>query len=1649
MKTIRNHLQLIAAISLLSFIHSLVLPASAFANGPYQSEFTSGGGGAGHQVNPVTGDFSYNLPLLNVPGPGGGYPISMSYNSGIKVDQPATWAGLGWNVGPGAISRQVVKHPDDAKGNLSCNFGYKLIAGDQVSNTFTQSASLFEGMVAYNEAHFWGTGYDGGYNSLAVSGLKVSDSYGSNNPYRGVTASTKSAFSGNLELYAPGIGSFGMSYERLKADYFVASNSEKYNYGILYSKDGIQSLTSNGTPYYAPTELKLQHPLNSMDAYSNPYNKQNGIDLSSHEDGANLSMPATDRFLVSVPGIGGSFEPSFNTTVTIPRDMIKEAKYYTYTPGSSAPNNGKVLNGWYYHNADDPSHVPNSADIHFQYLSEPASYYLQDFGSWQTGSFVQNSNNYPVSSAAFTQGTADKQNFNSARNKRGTSTNIEWFSNQEIASNLAAAQSRGYLKYSSSEHDRLDTDISDPDGIGAFIVTDINGTSYHFTIPVYQYEQFSVFENKTKPEEDFAINMNLDKYATHWLLTAITGPNYVDKGGVGNSANGYLDDNDQGYWVKFDYGKWTDGYIWRSPHSGYIDNPFDTDKGTFSFGRKQIWYLNSIETATHKALFLKDIREDEKGAGVNIDPMNYPYYQTWTAKDTLKKLSFAYNNPGNNKLLKLNKVVLLSKADLATDDVLPSEGGSLGGLTNSTGSFNFKWHEMNLNAVTGQYVSTNLLARSGNFDNYYVDHVIDEADWNAHLLVNPNFEDFILNEAELFHNYDLAQGTPNSDAVTQGKLTLEKVAIHGKGGAKIMPSYKFFYKNHAGYVYDRTAADDWGYYAKAGIRDLKIDKDICDKPQIDNWNLEKIQMPMGGFMEIKYEPDVYSREAVLGSGKRISLPSPQYDNGSNQIYLEFSQDEMEVIACAAAVGDPIELHKTIDEEDVCQNTGNTSTQNQTCNIQSIDLNNNRIYLSNNGNCGTFWETSTSTSCTIRIVMISAEDFVKDLDAIGGGLRVKELITHEGSGAVYTTKYDYSNPETGRNSGVTSYAPLKEARFIPYVMEVPGPGVMYEYVTITSEGDNGNIEAYSTTQFEVLGTASSMDDYEFQIGNHFEAEDITGNATLGYFDSDFNVLASNQQIAGAFESSIYKREAIIHDKSLHLGRPLKAMVYDKTGVMISKEEYEYYDHSENVNGVDYTKHGIHQTTHNSVKSITQHNWLNNGFSWNHHDYYFVSTSKKIYPSILKSVKTTAQSVSNVNYYENHDPTNGASKVTRTVNGYGEHVKSETYFAHEDPNFSPMGPKSLNLSNNNFLAVPIYSVSYTSPDGVTWSPIAAAGQTWSNDLLYREVVGNAYAYVPENNSDLWLPSASYVWKGFANTDGTSQNFVAFDPQNPLANGWELESEMLFFDRNSKVLELQDINGIKGTTKFGYGLEQRPLAFASNAKYSELAYSGAEDFNPVTNGFGSEVKKAGGTVYDAGTGDFDDPFTHTGQYSLAVANNNEEGFTYEGSIGNAVGNDFFISDRKYRASVWVKVDGNFNSNNMGELFFETNNCGSNPNACGSVKIGEEIVRADGWMLLNIDIDLSQDPNAAILKIGVRKGAFNGTLYMDDFRVHPLDAPMKSFVYDPWTGEIIATLNEDNIGTKYVYDSAGREIRKFVETQEGFRLISESKVGYESVLE
>ncbi len=116
MKLFRRRIVFYSYVTLAVFLFEIVFPAAAHAltGGPSTPEVQSFEPiGTSDMVDLFTGDFKYNIPLMEVDG----YPVNISYNGGINVDQEASWVGLGWNLNPGTVTRNVRGIPDDFKGD--------------------------------------------------------------------------------------------------------------------------------------------------------------------------------------------------------------------------------------------------------------------------------------------------------------------------------------------------------------------------------------------------------------------------------------------------------------------------------------------------------------------------------------------------------------------------------------------------------------------------------------------------------------------------------------------------------------------------------------------------------------------------------------------------------------------------------------------------------------------------------------------------------------------------------------------------------------------------------------------------------------------------------------------------------------------------------------------------------------------------------------------------------------------------------------------------------------------------------------------------------------------------------------------------------------------------------------------------------------------------------------------------------------------------------------------------------------------------------------------------------------------------------------------------------------------------------------------
>jgi len=696
--------RLIASLLLVSILTQLVFPLTAHAltAGPTAPEATSFEPvDTTDMVNLQSGDFTYNIPLLEVPGPEGGYPLSLSYHAGIQPNEEASWLGLGWTLNPGAITRNVNGYADDHKGiknvvrdywhggeRSTYNVGLTVgLANSPLSATFGLSFSqdTYQGFgtgasvgIGRNYGPFGAqmsvgaNPYGGGF---AGAGVNVGRSIGKSAESSlrlgaglGVSTNFESiSVSGNVGLSMGGNSVLGTSIRStggkpsLSVGGMTASvhnqsageiSSSGYGFDIdipikpglsvnlgygyqRYWSDETSTVATFGT-LYEPRSV-TDYDNNAFDTYSLLDTDEDIVSKPDPEKVLGGSFPSYDNYYVTAQGLSGSMRPYwFRKKLkrqNKKRDGSYQVKQYNYRHGHD------------WENFEKPG---------FRFDNDFSNKFLYEGGTFA----YYSSGDAPLGEDYF--GPAPETGIYSPNsehtNRLPGSRNIEWFTNKDIFT--GAARLKGFVETSSSGFFRCSSDQCG-DMIGGFMITNQSGVTYHYALPAYSYDEVVYTESvKRSPldgnrSESFNSLRKPQHYAYTWYLTAITGPDYVDK-----NNNGLADAYDWGYWVVFDYGKWTDNYDWRNPYEGFhkdIDNNFQT----YSTGKKELYYLDAIFTRTHTALFSKEIRNDGKGIQIiqesvcfpqNSDSERSPVHQT------------TYYAP--RYTLRLNELIVLNNADI-------------------------------------------------------------------------------------------------------------------------------------------------------------------------------------------------------------------------------------------------------------------------------------------------------------------------------------------------------------------------------------------------------------------------------------------------------------------------------------------------------------------------------------------------------------------------------------------------------------------------------------------------------------------------------------------------------------------------------------------------------------------------------------------------------------------------------------------------------------------------------------------------------------------------------------------------------------------------------------------------------------------------
>lgn len=344
------------------FIFLLIIPLPASASGPVAPEIESfSPPGQVDLVDHFTGDFRYSIPLMDVPGPNGGYPIALSYANGITPDQDASWVGLGWSLNPGGIVRQMRGIPDDFKGVTrgdTRDCGTASVIEDDITTTQSIKPNFTFGISTAGNYEFFGA------DSSVGTGLTMElKAYFDN--YKGFGISHMSGLSGQTK--SSGIaGGVGVNFTRdsLEGNQVAAQASlslkDKVTLGADLSFDPYRGLTglsgSIGYRYAKQRVVTQRADLTNFLGYAKP-----------------ASLPAISRDMS-----GDNIQMSFKGGGDV---------YGNYFNGSL---------GGFYNVERLKCQVVKTAAVGFLHLDEAGEYDSLDFNRERDGPIYDNSPNLAI-----------------------------------------------------------------------------------------------------------------------------------------------------------------------------------------------------------------------------------------------------------------------------------------------------------------------------------------------------------------------------------------------------------------------------------------------------------------------------------------------------------------------------------------------------------------------------------------------------------------------------------------------------------------------------------------------------------------------------------------------------------------------------------------------------------------------------------------------------------------------------------------------------------------------------------------------------------------------------------------------------------------------------------------------------------------------------------------------------------------------------------------------------------------------------------------------------------------------------------------------------------------------------------------------------
>jgi hypothetical protein len=339
--------------------------------------------------------------------------------------------------------------------------------------------------------------------------------------------------------------------------------------------------------------------------------------------------------------------------------------------------------------------------------------------------------------------------------------------------------------------------------------------------------------------------------------------------------------------------------------------------------------------------------------------------------------------------------------------------------------------------------------------------------------------------------------------------------------------------------------------------------------------------------------------------------------------------------------------------------------------------------------------------------------------------------------------------------------------------------------------------------------------------------------------------------------------------------------------------------------------------------------------------------------------------------------------------------------------------------------------------------------------------------------WNLLASYVFDGDRDQsadrireDGVLAGYIEFwkntagvwgiNPDSEVAQKWIKAAIATIFDREGYNLESRDALGIYSSILLGYNKTLK-VAEAVNARYYEIGFDGFEDYgyDQVGDCTNPHFRFKNGELV------MNPNFAHSGRHSLKVMpadyayheskivntinhTTSDHGHPYLVQAQELIGTHQFIIDeaepRRFVLTAWVheeKGDARVTSFDGAQIQIDI------PSITDVVEKRSNII--DGWQRIEIEFTIPGEEIVSDItrQIRLKNESANNAVYFDDVRIQPFNSEMVSYVIDPISLRLWATLDSRNFATFYQYDEEGSLIRIIQETERGKVTVQENRAG------